>query len=133
MGLRLRAAAETETTLRRNKRAMSHYVFRPRVLRDVSQIDTTTTFLGMPLALPVMIAPMGSTHLRPPRRRPGAGARRRPHGHDPLDEHDGRLPARGRRRRATGPLIFQLYFRGDNAWGERSSAASRPPASGRWR
>src|SRR5262245_41746135 len=59
-------AAETETTLRRNRRAMGHYVFRPRVLRDVSQIDTTTTFLGFPLALPVMIAPMGSTHLLHP-------------------------------------------------------------------
>src|SRR3954470_7672493 len=50
--------SETETALQRNKRAMSHYVFRPRVLRDVSQIDTTTTFLGMPLALPIMTAPM---------------------------------------------------------------------------
>ena len=59
--------SETETALRRNKRAMSHYVFRPRVLRDVSQIDTTTTFLGMPLALPVMTAPMGSMHLAPSR------------------------------------------------------------------
>src|SRR5438132_1090953 len=44
--------SETETALRRNARAMRHYVFRPRVLRGVSQIDTTTTFLGLPLAFP---------------------------------------------------------------------------------
>src|SRR5215207_8116851 len=55
--------SETETALRRNTRAMSHYVFRPRVLRDVSQIDTSTSFLGLPLALPVMTAPMGSMGL----------------------------------------------------------------------
>ena len=58
--------AATEATLRDNHRAMSHYVFRPRVLRDVSQIDTTTTFLGMPLALPIMTAPMGSMYLLHP-------------------------------------------------------------------
>ena len=58
--------AETETTLRRNRRAMSDYVFVPRVLRDVSAIDTGTTFLGLPLALPIMIAPMGSMYLMHP-------------------------------------------------------------------
>src|SRR5215210_7085141 len=58
--------SETETALRRNKRAMTHYVFRPRVLRDVSQIDISTSFLGMPLALPVRTAPMGSMVLVDP-------------------------------------------------------------------
>ena len=32
--------AETETTLKRNPRALDSVAFRPRVLRDVSQIDT---------------------------------------------------------------------------------------------
>src|SRR4051794_1474028 len=55
--------SETETTLQRNRRAMQHFAFRPRVLRDVSRVDIATSLLGMPLSLPVMIAPMGSTHL----------------------------------------------------------------------
>ncbi len=32
--------------------------FRPRILTDVSTIDTTTTVLGAPVASPIMIAPM---------------------------------------------------------------------------
>src|SRR2546427_9716802 len=33
--------AETETTVRRNRLALDSIAFRPRVLRDVSKIDTT--------------------------------------------------------------------------------------------
>lgn len=52
--------AETETTLRRNRAAMGHYALRPRVLVDVSQRDSSTTFLGRRLSFPVMLAPVGS-------------------------------------------------------------------------
>ena len=37
--------AETETTVRRNRMALDSIAFRPRVLRDVSRIDT-----GAPLS-----------------------------------------------------------------------------------
>jgi 4-hydroxymandelate oxidase len=33
--------------------------FRPRVLRDVSRVDTSTTVLGTPVNAPVLVAPMG--------------------------------------------------------------------------
>jgi len=52
--------AETETTLRRNRLAIDALAFRPRVLRDVSKVDATSTFLGKPLRIPVMMAPIGS-------------------------------------------------------------------------
>jgi isopentenyl diphosphate isomerase/L-lactate dehydrogenase-like FMN-dependent dehydrogenase len=52
--------AETETTLRRNRLAIDSLAFRPRVLRDVSKVDATSTFLGKPLRIPVMMAPIGS-------------------------------------------------------------------------
>jgi len=52
--------AETETTLKRNRLALDSLAFRPRVLRDVSRIDCTTTFLGRSLRIPVMLAPIGS-------------------------------------------------------------------------
>jgi isopentenyl diphosphate isomerase/L-lactate dehydrogenase-like FMN-dependent dehydrogenase len=51
---------ETETTLRRNRLAIDSLGFRPRVLRDVSKVDATGTFLGRPIRLPVMMAPIGS-------------------------------------------------------------------------
>jgi isopentenyl diphosphate isomerase/L-lactate dehydrogenase-like FMN-dependent dehydrogenase len=53
-------ATETETTLRRNRLAIDSLAFRPRVLRDVSQVDATSTFLGKPVRIPVMMAPIGS-------------------------------------------------------------------------
>ncbi|MCD6043347.1 MAG: lldD 3, partial [Burkholderiales bacterium] len=51
--------AETETTVRRNRHALDSIAFRPRVLRDVSRIDSTAKFLGKPVRLPVMLAPIG--------------------------------------------------------------------------
>ena len=51
--------AETETTVRRNRLALDSIAFRPRVLRDVSRIDASTRFLGCPLRLPVVLAPVG--------------------------------------------------------------------------
>src|SRR5258706_3672983 len=50
--------AETETTVLRNRRALDEIAFRPRVLRDVSKIDSSATFLGQPVRLPVMLAPI---------------------------------------------------------------------------
>lgn len=47
-----------EDTLRDNPRSWSRVRLRPRALRDVSRVDTTTTVLGTPLAAPVVVAPM---------------------------------------------------------------------------
>src|SRR5438270_5058758 len=52
--------AESETTLRRNRQALDSIAFRPRVLRDVSRIDSSSTLLGRRVRIPVMLAPIGS-------------------------------------------------------------------------
>lgn len=54
---------ETETTLRRNRASIDALAFRPRVLRDVSEIDLKVDFLGRALRLPVLLAPVGSLEL----------------------------------------------------------------------
>src|SRR6266511_3313561 len=56
-------AAETETSLRRAREAFERVEFRPRVLRDVTVVDTTTTVLGRPAALPLVFAPTGFTRM----------------------------------------------------------------------
>src|SRR6266581_5369472 len=56
----LSGGTETETTLRRNRIALDSLAFRPRVLRNVSKIDTTSSLFGRPIRIPVMIAPVGS-------------------------------------------------------------------------
>ena len=52
--------AASETTLRRNRLAFDRIAFRPRILVDVSNIDTSTTFLGHTLRIPAILAPIGS-------------------------------------------------------------------------
>jgi isopentenyl diphosphate isomerase/L-lactate dehydrogenase-like FMN-dependent dehydrogenase len=52
--------SESETTMRRNRLGFDSLALRPRVCVDVSKIDTSTTFLGQKLRIPVMMAPIGS-------------------------------------------------------------------------
>jgi L-lactate dehydrogenase (cytochrome) len=56
-------AAETETSLRRAREAFERVEFRPRVLRDVTVVDTATSLLGRPSALPLAFAPTGFTRM----------------------------------------------------------------------
>ena len=108
--------AESETTLRRNRMALDSLALRPRVLRDVSNMDRSTTFLGHRLRLPVLLAPIGSLQS--------------------LHETGAMAPAKAAEKFGTisilssvttpeldeiaketsHPKIFQLYVRGDKAW-----------------
>ena len=56
-------AAGAELSLRRSREAFERVEFRPRVLCDVSTVDTTTTLLGRASALPFGFAPTGFTRL----------------------------------------------------------------------
>jgi L-lactate dehydrogenase (cytochrome) len=56
-------AAEAEISLRRARTLFRHLEFRPSILQDVSQIDTTTSMLGAPAALPFSLAPTGFTRM----------------------------------------------------------------------
>ena len=55
-----------ERTLAANRSAFDAIALRPRVLVDVSAVETRTTVLGQPLALPVMLAPTAFTRLAHP-------------------------------------------------------------------
>jgi isopentenyl diphosphate isomerase/L-lactate dehydrogenase-like FMN-dependent dehydrogenase len=55
-----RAGAGEEVTVRRNRSAWQRLAFAPSVLRDVSDVDTSTRVLGVDLAVPVMCSPVGS-------------------------------------------------------------------------
>jgi glycolate oxidase len=108
--------AETETTLKRNRQAIDSLAFRPRVLRDVSEVDCSASLFGAKLRIPVFLAPIGSLQ--------------------DLEPGGGISAARGAARFGTatmlssrtepgleavaessdGPKIFQLYVRGDRQW-----------------
>lgn len=56
-------AAEAEISLHRSREAFGHIEFVPRVLRDVSKVDTTTTILGKPASMPLALSPTGFTRM----------------------------------------------------------------------
>src|SRR5437016_10354039 len=88
--------AETETTLRRNRRHLDRLAIQQHVLVDVRQIDLRTSLLGVPLAWPVSVAPMGGLILFHP-------------------EGDVEM-ARGAAKAGAAPQMFQLYHHGDRGW-----------------
>jgi isopentenyl diphosphate isomerase/L-lactate dehydrogenase-like FMN-dependent dehydrogenase len=50
---------ETETTLARNRQSLDSIAFKPRVLRNVQNVDCSTELFGRKIRLPVLIAPVG--------------------------------------------------------------------------
>lgn len=58
--------AGDEHTLRENEAAFSRRRFRPRILVDVSRIDTSVTLLGERVAMPVGVAPTAQHRLAHP-------------------------------------------------------------------
>ena len=56
-------AAGEELSLSRSREAYSRVEFSPRVLQDVSGVDTSTTILGKPSAAPWAFAPTGFTRM----------------------------------------------------------------------
>ncbi len=49
--------------MRRARRLFRDLEFRPQILRDVADLDTTTVILGKPAALPFAFAPTGFTRM----------------------------------------------------------------------
>jgi len=120
--------AGTEATLRRNRAALDALALQPRVLRDVGRVQTGTRFLGMELASPVMLAPVGTIGLFDA---DGAAACARAAARAGTAAWIGVLSVPSLEEVATAapeaPLVFQLYVRGDRNWtlelAERARAA----------
>src|SRR5215471_6351205 len=110
------ATTETETTLRRNRIAIDSLAFRPRVLRNVSKIDTTSSLFGRPIRIPVMIAPVGSVESFDP----GGGATAaKASAEFNVPQMLSSVCNPGLEAVAAAAdnfRIFQLYVRGDDAW-----------------
>lgn len=54
--------SDDEWSLQENERAWERYALRPRVLRDVRTVETSTTLLGRSVDSPIGIAPMAMQH-----------------------------------------------------------------------
>ncbi len=112
----LSGGSESETTLLANRAALDAIRFRPRVLRNVRQVSTTSSVLGIPLSIPVLMAPVGSISIA---HSEGALASARGAHAFGTAAFVGYRSYPGLEETAAGskgPLIYQLYVKGDRAW-----------------
>jgi glycolate oxidase len=108
--------AETETTVRRNRQALDAIGLRPRVLRDMRRVDAAGEILGIPVRLPVLIAPVGGLESFV---EGGAGAVARASAAFGVSQMLSSVCLPGLEATAAAAdnlRIFQLYVRGDAAW-----------------
>ena len=109
-------ASESETTMRRNRLALDRIAFRPRIMVDVSNVDTSTKFLGHNLRIPVLLAPIGSLQVFTPEG--GAAATKAADEFGTLHVVSSVTePSLEEISAVTdSPKIFQLYIHGDWDW-----------------
>jgi len=107
---------ETETTLRRNRAALDSVAFRPRVLRDVSAVDPSSTLFGRKVRLPVILSPVGS--LETFEEGGGATVAKAAYafGNFMMLSSVTKPGLEAVAKAAGGPKIFQLYVRGDDGF-----------------
>jgi isopentenyl diphosphate isomerase/L-lactate dehydrogenase-like FMN-dependent dehydrogenase len=108
--------AETETTVRRNRLALDSLAFRPRVLRDVSRIDSGASLFGRRLRLPVLLAPIGGLESIA---EGGAATAARAAAQFGVPQMLSSVCKPGLEETAAAAdatRYFQLYVRGDDAW-----------------
>src|ERR1700752_2088490 len=109
--------SETETTLARNRAALDAWGFRPRVLRDVSNVDCSRTFFGKKLRIPVLCSAVGGLEVFEPGGGATVGKATREFGNGMILS-SGAHPGMEKTAEASGDgfKIFQLYVRGNAYW-----------------
>ncbi len=108
--------SDTEASVRRNRHGLDSWVFRPRILNDVSQMEVSASLLGTPLAIPVVLPPIGSVQVFNAAGAQAVAQAAREFGvlqilssvcTPDFEEVAAAVP---------GPRIYQLYLMGDQTW-----------------
>ena len=109
-------AADTEASLRRNRAAVESWVFKPRILNDVSAVNIESQLLGSAMRIPVVLPPIGSVQAF--EAGGGISVARAAKDYGILQilssscSPDYEAVAQG----VPGPRIYQLYLTGDQDW-----------------
>ncbi len=121
-------ASESETTMRRNRLAFDRIAFRPRILVSVSSIDTSTTFIGHKMRIPVMLAPIGSLQTFTPEGGAAAAKAAAEFGTMHVVSSVTEPSLEEIASSGDNPKVFQLYVRGD--WSTIEDIVSRAMDAG---
>ncbi|WP_420563789.1 alpha-hydroxy acid oxidase [Thalassobaculum sp.] len=112
----MRGGTESETTVKRNRLAFDKIAFRPRVLRDMREVETTGDFLGAKVSLPVVLCPVGSLESFAAHGPVQAMRAASQYGVPLFLSSVGTVPLEDVAKIAGGTKVFCLYKRGDDAW-----------------
>ena len=101
--------ATDEISVERNRRAFESIALRPRVLRDVSHLDLSTTVLGTKVNFPVLLAPCGGHKKAHPEGEPATYRAAAACGTILVVSANSNTNFEDLARMATGPLWLQMY------------------------
>lgn len=107
---------ETETTVARNRAAYDALALKPRVLRDMRNVDCASTFFGHPTRLPVALAPMGSIDMLHPEGALPVATAAEAFGVVSYLSSSASPGIDIIADQTSHPKVFQLYIRGDSNW-----------------
>jgi 4-hydroxymandelate oxidase len=113
---RIAGGAADEITLRWNREAYDHIRLKPRVLMDVSKIDTRVTILGEEIPFPILLSPTGGQGFIAPQgdlaAARGAAAAKATY----IISSSASMKVEDVARGAGGPVWFQLYVQKDRGF-----------------
>ena len=108
--------AETESALRRNRAGVESWLFRPRILNDVSNVTCDTQLLGHPLRIPVVMPPIGSVQAFEAGGAASVAAAADEFGILQVLSSACAPDFETLAQQHPGPRVYQLYLVGDQAW-----------------
>lgn len=112
----LTGAADTESALNRNRHGLDSWVFRPRVLNDVSNVEYASSLLGQSLTMPVILPPIGSVQLFDSAGGSAVAAAALDYGSLQVLSSSCIPDFEQVAKDIPGPKIYQLYLMGDQDW-----------------
>ena len=102
--------SDDEVTMRANQADFARIRLRPRTLVDVTQCDTSTSVLGRPIRMPILVAPTSLHCLAHPQGECATAQGAGKAGTLMIASTDATRPLEEIARAANGPLWFQLYI-----------------------
>jgi len=113
---RISGGAADEITLRWNREAYDHIRLKPRILVDVSKLDTRVKLFGEELPFPILLAPTGGQRFIHPEGEMAAARGAAAANCIYVISSSASMKVEDIARSTTGPVWFQLYVQKDRAF-----------------
>src|SRR6202049_2746592 len=113
---RISGGSADEITLRWNREAYDHIRLKPRILVDVSKLDTRVTLFGQELPFPILLAPTGGQRFIHPEGEVAAARGAAAANSIYVISSSASMKVEDITKSTKGPVWFQLYVQKDRAF-----------------